>query len=261
MNGMLQPPSATAFDAVASSVSLLVYLGVALAAIARSPAEPRTRTFLGVALASAIPYALSPLQWRNGYGVYTPAIIALTTVAFTVGAAALFHFTQVFPRRRPFIAAHFRWVALAYLLPLPLSALAWAVGVMLTGATPDVATGSGGLGAVSSGMSPQTMIVVLVLMVPAMLLVGVLLPFAGLLSLVKSWREARTDGRTRDRSATLWMIVSQLGGGVLSILVLPMLHVIGIGPPWSVAIAALSYAFALLLPLAFARYEFSTSGG
>jgi hypothetical protein len=262
MDGMLQPPSATAFDALASSVSLLVYLGVALAAIVRSPADARTRTFLGVALASAIPYTLSPLQWWKGYGVYTPAVIALTTVAFTVGAATLFHFTQVFPRRRPFITAHFRWVAAAYLLPVPLWALAWAVGVMLTGAVADVATtGSGGLGAVSSELSPAMTVVVLVLMVPARLLGGVLLPFAGLLSLVKSWREARTEGRARDRSATLCMLVSQLGGGVLSILVLPMLHLIGVGPPWSVGIAALSYAFALLLPLAFARYEFSTSGG
>ena len=262
MNGMLQPPSPTAFDAVASAVSLLVYLGVAAAAIGRAPRDARARTFLAVAVASAVPYALSPLQWWKGYGVYSPAVIALTTVAFTVGAAALFHFTQVFPRQRPFISRHFPWVALAYLLPVPVWGLAWGVGTMLAGPMTDIAaTGSGGPGAVSPELSPEMTIVLLVLMVPAMLLVGVLLPLAGLLSLVKSWREAAQDGRGRDRSAALWMLVSQLGGGVLSILVLPMLHLVGIGPPWSLVIAAFSYAFALLLPLAFARYTFSISAG
>ena len=251
---MLQPPSATAFDAVASLVSLLVYLGIAIAAIARAPGDARARTFLAVALASAVPYALSPLQWWKGDAVYTPAIIAVTAVAFTLGAAALFHFTQVFPARRPFISRHMRWVALAYLLPIPVWVLAWGVGSIFAGVA---AAGSGGVGAVS----PEMGIGLLVLMVPALLVVGVLLPLAGVLSLVKSWREARTDGRDRDRSAALWMLVSQLGGGVLSILVLPMLHLVGIGPPWSVVIAALSYAFALLLPLAFAGYAFSTSAG
>lgn len=255
MDAMLQPPSVTGFDAVASVVSLLVYLAVAVAAMARAPGDARARTFLAVAAASAIPYALSPLQWWRGIGVYTPAVIALTSVAFTAGVAALFHFTQVFPSRRPFISRHFRWVALAYVLPLPVCGLAWGVGSMLAG---FAATGSGGLGAVSPELSPEMGLVLLVLVVPTLLLVGVLLPVAGVLSLVKSWREARSDGRERDRSATLWMLISQLGGGVLAILVLPMLHQVGIGPPWSVAIAALSYAFALLLPLAFARYALST---
>jgi hypothetical protein len=258
MDGMLQPPSATAFDAAASLVSLLVYLGVACAALARAPRDVRARSFLAIAVASAVPYALSPLQWWKGIGVYSPMVIALASAAFAAGAAALFHFTQVFPQRRPFIARHFLWVALAYLVPVPVWGLAWSVGKMFAGA---VTTGSGGLGAVSPELSAELAIVLLVLVIPALLLVGVLLPVAGLLSLVKSWREAKFDGRRRDRSATLWMLVSQLGGGVLAILVLPMLHLIGVGPPWSVMIAALSYGFALLLPLAFAGYALSISAG
>lgn len=252
---MLQPPAVTAFDAIASAVSLLVYVGVALAATARSPGDARARTFTAVAIASAIPYALSPLQWWRGDRVYTPAVIALTSVAFALGSLALFHFTQVFPARRPFITKYAFWIGLTYLLlPVPVAALAWGVAVMLGGAA---ATGGGGIGAVS----PELGLVLLVVIVPALLFVGALLPLAAVASLVKSWREAGADGRDADRSATLWMLISQLGGGVLAILVLPMLHLIGVGPPWSVAIAALSYAFALLLPLAFARYAFSTSAG
>jgi len=255
MDGILQPPAATAFDAAASAVSLLVYIGVAAAALVRSPGDARARTFLGIALASAVPYALAPLQWWRGNGVYTSPVIALTAVAFALGGVALFHFTQVFPARRPFITAHFPWVALPYLLlPVPVAALAWGIGSLIA---PGDA-GAGGVGAVSSVAG---LAVLLLLVIPAIVVVGVVLPLAGVLSLVKSWREATTDRRERDRSATLWMLVSQLGGGVLAILVLPLLHFVGVGTPWSVAIAALSYAFALLLPIAFARHAFSTSTG
>jgi hypothetical protein len=251
---MLQPPTVTAFDAAASAGSLLVYGGVALAAIGRAPEDARARAFLLVALASAVPYALSPLQWWKGTDVYTPGVIALTSGAFTVGAIALFHFTQVFPNRRPFIAVHFRWILAAYLLlPLPVAALAWMVAALLVQSSANT---GGGLGAI-----PVNAALLVLLLIPAIVIVGVLLPLAGMLSLFRSWDEAKKDARRRERSATEWMLVSQLGGGVLAILVVPMLHVIGIGPPWSAAIAALSYAFALLLPMAFARYAFSTSVG
>jgi hypothetical protein len=255
MDGMLQPPSATAFDAVASGVSLLVYLGVALAAIARSPGDARARTFLAVAIASAVPYALSPLQWWKGSGAYTAAVIALTASSFALGSVALFHFTQVFPRRRPFVAAHFAWVLAAYLLvPVPAAVVAWVVGQLMTSV---VDTGSGGLGAVLSIEAT----VLLLLIIPLIFVAGIVMPLAGVMSLFKSWQESGGDGRARDREATLWMLVSQLGGGVLAILVLPMLHRVGIGAPWSLVIAVLSYAVALLLPLAFARYPLSTSTG
>jgi hypothetical protein len=247
MDGMLQAPAVTGFDAAASAMSLLVYLAVALTAMIRAPGDSRARVFLAVALTSAIPYALSPMQWWKGIGVYTPVVIAVTTMSVAIGIIALFHFTQIFPRLRPFAAARFAWIRAAYLvLPLPAAWMAWAVGAVTSFAD----NGSGGLGAVSVGFS----LLLLLLLVPLILIVGVVVPCAGVLSLVKSWREAREDGRERDREATLWMLVSQLGGGILSILVLPMLHLVGVGPPWSVMIAALSYAFALLLPLAFLRY-------
>ena len=257
MNGLLQAPSATAFDAVASAASLLVYLVVALVALARAPRDARARTFLAVALASAVPYALSPLQWWKGNDIYTPSVIALTSAAFTVGSVALFHFTQVFPHRRPWISAHGRWIVAAYLvLPPPVAVISRALDALLVAGSPA----GGGIGTAGAGgigvVAPEVAILLVVLLIPAILVVGVLLPCAGVLSLVKSWRDA--DGRAKDRESTLWMLISQLGGGVLSVLILPMLHVIGIGAPWSVLIAALAYAFALLLPIAFARYPLIT---
>ena len=113
---MLQPAAVTAFDATASIVSLFVYIGVALVAVARAPRDARPRAFLVVAVTSAVVYALSPLQWWKGNGIYTPAVIAAAAVAFTLGGTALFHFTQVFPRRRPFVEKFFLWIALAYVL-------------------------------------------------------------------------------------------------------------------------------------------------
>ena len=118
MDTMLQPPAVTALDAIASLVSLVVYLGVALAVLARRRDASRGRVFLVVALTSAVPYVLSALQWRMGAGVYTPRNIALTAASFSIGSAALFHFTQIFPWRRPWIRAYGRWLIAAYVLPV-----------------------------------------------------------------------------------------------------------------------------------------------
>ncbi len=239
---MLQPPSATAFDAVASALSLVVYVAVALAAIARAPGDARTRAFLAVALASAVPYLLSPLQWWKGNGVYTPMAIALTTTAFAIGSVALFHFTQVFPRRRPWIRRYFPWLGAAYVaLPAPVAAIAWIVAGFITPA-------GGGLGAASD----TAIAVALLMSIPIIFVVGIVLPFAGITSLFKSWQEAKKAGDEAARFATLWMVVSQLAGGVLAVLVLPLLHFVGISTAVATVVAAFTYLFALLMPLTFA---------
>jgi len=249
MDGILQAPAATAFDAASSVVSLLVYLGVAMACIVRSPRDSRSRVFLAVAICSAVPYGLSPLQWWKGNGVYTPGVIAETAIAFTVGSVALFHFTQVFPARRPWIATYGFWLTAAYvLLPIPVAAIAWVLGSLLG---PAADAGAAGLGAVSVDGAEA---IVMLLMIPVIFVVGLVLPFAGVMSLFKSWQEAKRSGDAAARGATLWMLMSQMGGGVLSVLVLPLLHLAGVGAPWSLLIAALAYAFALLLPAAYLRY-------
>ncbi len=246
MEGMLQPPSATAFDAAASLLSMLVFLAVGVAAAARSR-DARAHAFLAAAVASAIPYALTVLVWWRGSAVYTAPTIALTAVAFTIGSAALFHFTQVFPYRRPWIRSHFSWLAAAYLvLPLPVAFIAWEVGTLLA---PVAAAGAGGIGAVSDSLAVA---IVLLAMIPLLFVVGLMLPFAGVMSLFKSWQEAKKASDQPARVSTFWMLISQMAGGVLAVLVLPLLHFIGIGAAWALAIAALTYAFGLLMPLSFA---------
>jgi hypothetical protein len=245
MEDLLQPPSATAFDAVASIVSLIVYLGVAFI-MTRRRAESHARVFLVVALTSAVPYLLTALQWWKGSGVYTPATISLTAAAFSIGSVALFHFTQVFPWRRPWIEAHFGWVVAAYVvLPPPVAYIAWLFGSLLS---PD--TGAGGLGAVSADIF-VTLLVILTF--APIFVVGVVLPFCGVMSLFKSWQEAKKAGNESARVTTFWMVISQLAGGVLAVLVLPLLHLIGVPLIWATAIAGLAYVFALVMPIAYFR--------
>jgi hypothetical protein len=247
MEGMLQPSSATAFDAVASLVSLTVYVGAALIVLARRPRESHARVFLGVALASAVPYVTTALQWMRGNGVYTPLVVGLTAAAFTVGSVALFHFTQLFPWRRPWVQRHFLWIALAYcVLPWPVAFIAWVVAALLA----PVAL-SGSIGAVS----PDPMIgIVVLLMLPAIFVAGVVLPVGGVFSLFKSWQEAGVARYARARATTFWMLMSQMGGGVLAVVAVPLLQFGGVGAPWSTMIAALAYGFALILPLVYVRH-------
>src|SRR5262249_32056200 len=77
---------------------------------------------------------------------------------------------------------------------------------------------------------------------------------SGVMSLFKSWHEARTAANEPARRASFWILVSQLGGGVLAILVLPLLHFVGVPPLWSTVFAGLAYGFALTMPLAFFRW-------
>jgi hypothetical protein len=250
MNGMLQVPTATSFDAVASLVSLVVYVGAALLAVARRPRDPSTRVFLVVALTSAAPYVLAILQWWKGSGVYVPATIALTAAAFCLGSAALFHFTQVFPWRRPWILAHGRWLIAAYVVPvIPVALTAWTIGRLLMSApAPDPTFSGVSDTTLQPGLTDALM---LLASLPFILIIGVVLPLAGVTSIVKSWREAKASSNEPARVTTFWMLMSQMGGGVLAILVLPLLHVIGVGAAWVTLFGALAYLFAIIMPIAY----------
>jgi hypothetical protein len=56
-------------------------------------------------------------------------------------------------------------------------------------------------------------------------------PFAGLLSLYKSWLRAKAENIRSARLTTFWMLVSQLAGGVLTILIIPLLRLIAPSGP------------------------------
>ena len=253
---MFGTPAVTAFDAISSFVSAAVYVLVAAAAVAEAPRDPRARAFVAVALAGVAPYGITALIWQRGPQVAaTKGAIVLVALSLMMGSLFLFHFTQVFPWRRPWIRSHVQWLwsgyigivslvaALALVIP-PLDAFD---GSILGASAP----GSGGFGAVSPDLVVGALGLLAVL-VPVLLLLGVVVPLAGLTSLYKSWLLARARGLDAARRTTMWMLVSQMAGGVLTILIIPLLRLVAPRGPWVTVAAALLFAFGLLMPVAFA---------
>src|SRR5689334_15043613 len=113
-------------------------------------------------------------------------------------------------------------------------------------------------------IDPVESLVAIALLVPTIIVIGVVLPFAGLLSLYKSWQEAKSSGSDGERLTTLWILVSQRAGVVLTILIIPLLHLVVPAGPWVTIASALLFGFGLLMPVAFAlgvwKYRLLESG-
>jgi hypothetical protein len=256
MDGILHAAPPHSFDAWASIVAAAVSLAIAAGAYARAPRDRRARVFAALTISGAVTYSFVVLQWVAPRSAFHAGVIAVTAVGFCVNCAATFHFTQVFPKQRPWIRDHRGWMIASYLVPpVPAAAVAWFVGHIAEqmGAATDA--GAGGLGAVSTGL----VAIVILLALAIFVAVGSVLPVAGLMSLVKSWREAKAGGLEAARVTTGWMLISQLAGGLLAILVVPLLNYAGVPGLWQNAVSALLYGSALLMPAAFAlavwRYD------
>jgi hypothetical protein len=252
MDMPLLPAVATTFEVIAAIVSAVLYLGVAIAAMLRAPRDVRARVFLATAVASAAPYSVTVLLWARGAdAAFTLPVIAAVGLSLMLGSLTLFHFTQVFPWRRPWITAHWRWLGAGYLLaPLALAVPLWIFGPFFQEIAGHATEGSGGLGAVSVGL-PESLALLLLVM-PALFVLGLVVPFVALMSLYKSWLAAKAVGIRSARVATLWILISQMGGGVLTILIIPLLHLVAPTGPWATTAAVLLFAFGLLMPIAFA---------
>jgi hypothetical protein len=254
MDGMLQPP--TVFDTWTSVASAALYLLVGLGALARAPKDARARTFFAIAIASLAPFLLPAVMGRLGSGTLLTIAAVATAVSLAVGSVALFHFTQVFPGRRPWIRGHGLWLALAYaVLPVGAAIGAWALLPVfdLAADMQSQMAGSGGLGGVVDGAATiGNALVLLIVLIPTVVVVGIVVPFAALLSLYRSWQEAKRDRRDGARVMTLTILISQLGGGVLTILVVPLLHLVAPTGPVVMIAAVTLFGFGLLFPIAFA---------
>lgn len=236
----------TAFDVVSSILSAAVYLGVALAALAYAPRDPRVRVFLATAIAAVAQYSVTVVIWMRGPGQpFSRAAIGVFGLSLMIGSLALFHFTQLFPWRRPWIRAHAArlWAGYAAV------ALVTIAAVILT---PDLEMPPGeDLGVFTSNTAIALIVAGLAIGVPVLIVVGVITPLAGLLSLYRSWATARAKDIPRARVTTFWMIVSQMGGGVLTIVIIPLLHLVAPSGPWVTVGAALLFGCGLLMPIAF----------
>lgn len=255
-DAMFGTPAVTAFDAISSFLSAAVYIIVAAAALAEAPRDSRARTFLAIALAGLAPYGITAVMWERGSEIATTkAAIVLVALSLMLGSLFLFHFTQVFPWRRPWIGKHAQWLWSGYIgivsLVGAVAIVTPSFGALDTSVLGPSAPGSGGLGAVS----PELVLGafgLLAVMIPVLLLLGVVVPLAGLTSLYRSWLLARSRGLDAARRTTMWMLASQMAGGVLTILIIPLLRLVAPRGPWVTIAAALLFAFGLLMPVAFA---------
>jgi len=243
MDTLLIAPAATAFDAVSSIASAGIYVIVGLAALAHAPRDARVRVFLTTALAAVIPYCVTAQIWAWGAGpTFSKRTIVLLALSLMTGSLALFHFTQIFPWRRPWIRAHAATLWAGYVAVPLLCAMALAVAAAL----------DDGMGGISRDVAPLIWLALAGILLPVVFVLGVVVPFGGLWSLYKNWQTASKHGIAPARITTWWMLVSQMGGGVLTIVIVPLLHFVAPRGPLAALAAALLFASAVLMPLAFA---------
>lgn len=236
MDATFSPMVMGSFEAIASAVSAVVYVGVAILALVTAPRDLRVRLFAVLAVTGIAPYLTPLLFWMRGeHAEFTRPLTLALALSATLGGIVLFHFLQVFPWRRPWIRAHARWLIAAYVV-CPLVACVLILG------SPDL-----------DQMTPAYAMTVLVVGLPLLFLVGLVLPFAGLLSVYDSWRTAKRLHITAAERPALTILISQLAGGVLAIIVVPMLHMALPAGPWTTIGAALLFAFGLMMPIAFAH--------
>ncbi len=236
MNDVFAPPTPTCFDTITTAVIAAASLLVAIAAIVRAPRDVRALVFLAVAALNAGPAAGTIILWREGTrAAYTPGLVAMLFITTLAGSLALFHFTQVFPWRRPWISRHRNWLLLSYLVVtlVPLGMLA------ILPRSVEQITAVWGLITIAAAL-------------PLIGFYGVVVPLAGLVSLYKSYLEAKAAGKHTPARAALWMLVSQVGGGILAAILLPLLHMLALPLAWTTAASALLFAFGILMPLSYA---------
>jgi hypothetical protein len=231
-------PAVSTFDLVTAGMAAAVYVIVALAALARQPRDIRTRLFLVVAVTSAVAYGMPFAQAMLGNaGMLSKRVIGPMLIDMGIASIALFHFTQVFPWRRPWIARFGEWVAAAYLVaPMIIAWLVWFAPSSV------------------DRLGVVYIIAVIALGVPLFLLLGAVLPLAGLLSLYKSYQTAARERIETVRQPLLGILISQIAGGILSVFVAPIVHVLAPTGPWSAIIAGALFAFNLMMPAAFALW-------
>jgi hypothetical protein len=238
MNSMTPMPELTGIDAFTQATAALAYAAVAAAALRRAPRDIRTRVFFVFALANVAAFAVPSFMWWKG--IKDPASMpraaaALMLAGLGVAALLLFHFSQVFPRRRPWIrTAGFQMAAGYVLIPLVIIAM-----VILFPANP---------GDISAGY----VLGFLVFGFPLLVLLAVVLPVTAIMSLVRSYQEAGTGDLARARAPVAMILIGQIAGGALAVVFQPVLVVVAPSSSAQSALVLFIWLLGFLTPLAFA---------
>jgi len=231
-------PALTGLNALTQGLGGVWYLLVGVGAWLYRRGDARTRLFLFVALANAVVFAIPTIAWLRGFtdpSQISRGVGAGFVAALGLGALLLFHFSQVFPIRRPWIrnAGPQLWIAYA-LVPAVVAGLAWSMPADLEHVTNGY------------------VIALLVFGFPLLVLLGIVLPVVAILSLIRSHRDMTAAGLSRVKRPIEWLLISQIGGGTLSVVFAPVFQVLA---PNSLANGGLTIAIwvlGLLTPAAFA---------
>ena len=243
----LTMPELTAVDAVTQLIAAAVYLAVGGAALAQAPRDERTRVFGAFGLMNAIGFCIPAAAWSLGVRdplAFDRVPLGVMLAALSVGAVLMFHFSQVFPARRPWITGSGIQLPIGYAITL----IVVFTLVRWWPATPQEITTKFGLVFVVFGF-------------PLMVLLGLVLPVASIVSFLRSLREIRPlaspdpqpEGPGPNaRPVLVGILLSQLAGGALSLLVVGPLHAVAPDSMILVAVAVTVWLLGLLTPLAFA---------
>jgi hypothetical protein len=234
----LPAPVFTPVDGTTQAVAALVYLIVGVGGWLRAPRDIRTRVFLAFSLANVVVFGIPTVWWLRGTTDPTklPVVAAATIMsALGVGALLLFHFTQVFPRRRPWIQSSGIQMGVAYVLaPLTIATLVRFV--------PDSV----------AKLTTSYTLVFLVFGFPLLVLLGIVLPVAAIVSLLRSHRDLQRVGPDGLKRPIEWILISQIAGGTLAVVFAPVLAVVAPNGILQSILTLATFAFGLLTPAAYA---------
>ena len=205
-------PALTGLDAATQAVAALCYIVIATAALLRAPRDIRTRVFFVFSLANVLAFAVPALMWWKGMtnpAAAPRAATALVLAGLGVAALLLFHLTQVFPQRRPWIRTAGIQMAAGYaLIPLVIGAL-----VVFVPSNPvDITLGY--------------ILAFIIFGFPLLVLLAIVLPVTAIVSLVRSYHEAGQPGLLRTRVPIAMILLGQIAGGALALVFAPALTVV-----------------------------------
>jgi hypothetical protein len=231
-------PVFTALDGVTQALAAGCYVGIGAAAFLRATSDIRTRVFLAFSIANLIVFGIPTVWWLRGTTDPTklplPATIGIMA-GLGLGALLLFHFTQVFPRRRPWIKTSGIQMAVAYCLaPLTIAGLVWFAP------------------AGTETLTPASILAAIVFGFPLLVLLGIVLPVTAVVSLARSHREIQQSSAPGLKRPVEALLLSQIGGGTLAVVFAPAVAVLAPNSVGQSALTVIIWAIGLLTPLAFA---------
>lgn len=232
-------PGLTAPEAAMQMASILVYIACAAAALAEAPRDERTRVFSLLAAMNGLVVGIPIIFWWLGIEDPTAggrAPLATMMASLSVATLALFHLSQVFPRRRPWILTAGPQLPVAY-------AVAPVIVVLLIRLAPlknEEPSGAFIALAIAFGF-------------PLIVLNGLVLPIATIMSFLRSFRESPLrDGLPDARPPIAGFLTSMLLGTAVAVLALGPLQALAPESPATTLVSATVWLLGLLMPLAFA---------